>query len=104
MEALFKALGHPVRRRIVALLRDGPLASGEIAERFELSWPTITSHLSALREAGLVASEKEGVSVRYRLEISAAEEALGFLLGLVDAARPAAVSTPETILASKAAR
>lgn len=89
MEAFFKALGHPVRRRIVALLRDGPLTSGEIAERFEVSWPTVTAHLSALREAGLVASEREGVSIRYRLEISAAEEALGFLLDLVAAGRSA---------------
>ncbi len=87
MEALFKALGHPVRRRIVALLRDGPLTSGEIAERFDVSWPTVTAHLSALRDAGLVASEREGVSIRYRLEISAAEEALGFLLDIVEAGR-----------------
>lgn len=96
MEPLFKALSHPARRRIVALLRDGPLGSGEIAERFELSWPTITSHLAALREAGLVSSEREGTSVRYRLEISAAEEALGFLLGLVEAGRaaPALAPTP----------
>lgn len=94
MEALFKALSHPARRRIVALLRDGPLGSGEIAQHFELSWPTITSHLAALREAGLVSSERDGVSVRYRLEISAAEEALAFLLDLVDAARPVPVPTP----------
>lgn len=95
MEALFKALGHPVRRRIVALLRDGPLTSGEIAERFDVSWPTVTAHLSALRDAGLVASEREGVSIRYRLEISAAEEALGFLLDLVAAGRPAqALASP----------
>ena len=93
MEALFKALSHPVRRRIVALLRDGPLGSGAIAEHFELSWPTITSHLGALREAGLVSSEREGTSVRYRLDISAAEEALAFLLDLVDAARGAAAPT-----------
>ncbi len=49
MNTLFKALSHPVRRRIVAMLRAGPLASGDIAAAFDMSWPTITGHLNALK-------------------------------------------------------
>lgn len=80
MNALFKALSHPARRQIVAMLRNGPLASGDIAAVFEMSWPTVTGHLKALKEAGLVSTEKHGQSIRYRLEISAVEEGLAFLL------------------------
>lgn len=82
MNSLFKALSHPVRRRIIAMLRSGPLSSGEIAAAFDMSWPTITGHLNALKEAGLVSPERDGQSIRYRLEISAVEEALAFLMDL----------------------
>jgi DNA-binding transcriptional ArsR family regulator len=93
MNELFKALAHPTRRRIVAMLRDGPMASGDIAERFDMSWPTVTGHLNALKSAGLVETEKAGTSVRYRLNISAAEEAVAFLMDLTRAgeAEPAKV-------------
>ena len=82
MNNLFKALSHPVRRRIIAMLRQGPMGSGEIAAAFEMSWPTITGHLNALKDAELVSTEKHGQSVRYRLEISAVEEAMAFLMDL----------------------
>ena len=82
MDALFKALSHPVRRRIVDMLRAGPLASGDIAAGFDMAWPTITGHLTALKDAGLVESERAGASIRYRLNISAVEEGLAFLLDL----------------------
>ena len=83
MNSLFKALSHPVRRRIIAMLRAGPLASGDIAAAFDMSWPTVTGHLNALKEAELVSTEREGQSIRYRLEISAVEEAMAFLMDIV---------------------
>ena len=85
MNTLFKALSHPVRRRIIEMLRRGPMASGDIAAAFDMTWPTITGHLNALKEAGLVSPERDGASVRYRLEISAVEEALAFLLSMTRA-------------------
>jgi len=88
MNLLFKALSHPVRRRIIDMLRKGPMASGDIAAAFDMSWPTITGHLNALKDAGLVSPEREGASIRYRLEISAVEEALAFLLQMTGAVRP----------------
>jgi DNA-binding transcriptional ArsR family regulator len=87
MNLLLKALSHPVRRLIVDMLRKGPMASGDIAAAFDMSWPTITGHLNALKEAGLVSPEREGASIRYRLEISAVEEALAFLLQMTGAGR-----------------
>jgi DNA-binding transcriptional ArsR family regulator len=83
MNEVFKALSHPARRRMVAMLRDGPLASGDIASRFDMAWPTVTAHLAALKAAGLVEAEKDGASVRYRLVISAVEEAVAFMMELM---------------------
>lgn len=83
MNSIFKALAHPARRRIVDMLRNGPLASGDIAEAFDMTWPSVTGHLAALKDAGLVESERDGASVRYRLNISAAEEAVAFLMGMM---------------------
>ena len=87
MNLVFKALSHPVRREIVDMLRNGPLSSGDIAAAFDMAWPSVTGHLTALKEANLVDTEREGNSVRYRLNISAAEEAVGFLLGIVQPAK-----------------
>lgn len=83
MNALFKALSHPVRRRILEMLRAAPMSSGDIAAAFDMSWPTVTGHLNALKDAGLVSPERDKQTIRYRLEISAVEEAMAFLLDIV---------------------
>jgi ArsR family transcriptional regulator len=83
MNAVFKALSHPIRRQIVAMLRDGPRSSGDIAAVFDMAWPTITGHLTALKDAGLVEAEREGTTIRYRLMIGAAEEAVAFLMDMM---------------------
>jgi DNA-binding transcriptional ArsR family regulator len=88
MNLIFKALSHPARRQIIAMLQKGPLTSGDIAAAFDMAWPSVTGHLAVLREADLVEAERDGNTVRYRLNISAAEEAVGFLLGIVQAAKP----------------
>jgi|TARA_Y100001937_G_scaffold104213_1_gene144020 DNA-binding transcriptional ArsR family regulator len=50
----FAALADPTRRQIIEALAQGPLSSGEIAGRFEISAPAISQHLKALRVARLV--------------------------------------------------
>lgn len=96
MNLIFKALSHPARRRIISMLQKGPLTSGEIAAEFEMAWPSVTGHLAALKEADLVEAERNGNTVRYRLNISAAEEAVGFLLGVMQAAKPERRSSETT--------
>jgi ArsR family transcriptional regulator, arsenate/arsenite/antimonite-responsive transcriptional repressor len=90
MNSLFKALSHPARRQIIEMLRPGPKSSGDIAAAFNMAWPTITGHLTTLRDAGLVESERDGASILYRLNISAVEEALAFLLDLMGTGEEAA--------------
>jgi ArsR family transcriptional regulator, arsenate/arsenite/antimonite-responsive transcriptional repressor len=76
----FRALGDETRRVILRLLRDGPLTSGEIADRFDSSWPTISRHLAVLREAGLVMTERHGQEIRYELNTSVFQDLIQHLV------------------------
>ena len=64
---IFTALAHPTRRQILQDLKDGELAAGEIASRFNSSGPTISRHLSVLRAAGLVAERRDANRILYSL-------------------------------------
>ena len=70
LEAVFGALAHPARRHILLVLqhRGGVMTAGEIAARFECSWPTTTRHLRVLEHAGLVTVEASGRERWYTLE------------------------------------
>ena len=81
MSSVFKALSDPTRRRVLQLLRAGPMSAGDLADRFEVSKPTMSAHFAVLREAGLVHAEKTGKSVIYHLKLSVLEDAL---LGRID--------------------
>ena len=87
MNEVLKALSHPTRRKVLAMLKNGPLASGEIAAAFDVAWPTMTMHLSTLKDAGLVSAERDGTSIRYRLNASVMEETAAALLDLVGVGR-----------------
>jgi ArsR family transcriptional regulator, repressor of sdpIR and other operons len=76
MSTVFKALSDPTRRRVLELLRGGPMTAGDLAAAFDVSKPTMSAHFAVLREAGLVASEKHGKSVVYQLQMSVLEDAL----------------------------
>jgi DNA-binding transcriptional ArsR family regulator len=73
---VYKALADPTRRRILELLRRREMSAGELAEHFELSKPTLSGHFNVLRSAGLVAAERNGTSIIYRLNVTVLEEAL----------------------------
>ncbi len=79
---VFEALGHPVRRKVLALLKGGPRSAGELAEHFEISKPTLSVHFNKLREADLVAVERQGTSLIYHLNTSVLEQALADVLTL----------------------
>jgi len=82
MPDVFAALGDPTRRQILQELRKGPRTSGEIAEKFASSWPTISRHLAVLRDAGLVLSEKQGQQVVYELNTTVFHDVIEQLLEL----------------------
>lgn len=70
----FKALSDPTRRQIVQLLKKEKLQAGEISEHFNMTGATISHHLSILKDAGLVTSEKKGKYIYYELNLSVIEE------------------------------
>lgn len=65
---VFGALANPVRRQILASLRDGPRAVSDLAGDFDLGRPAISEHLQVLRRAGLVREEPRGQRRYYHLE------------------------------------
>jgi DNA-binding transcriptional ArsR family regulator len=69
-EAIFTALAHPARRRILIALHfaGGELGAGAIAGLFAHAWPTTTRHLQALEAARLIRHERRGRARLYRLE------------------------------------
>lgn len=67
LDHVFEALSSTVRRKILAYLSNTGLTAGEIAERFSISKPSISKHLSVLENAGLIASERRGQFIHYRL-------------------------------------
>ena len=79
----FRALADPTRREILRLLRDGPKTSGEIAEQFPTAWATISRHLGALREAGLILSERNGQQIVYELNTTVFQDLVEHLLDWV---------------------
>jgi ArsR family transcriptional regulator len=79
---VFKALGDPVRLRLVSLIgahQGGEVCVCDLTTAFNLAQPTISHHLKVLREAGIIASERRGTWVYYRL-VPAALERMAALL------------------------
>src|SRR5688500_10362752 len=69
-EQQLDALGDARRRDIVALLADGALSVGELADRLPISRPAVSQHLKVLKEAGLVRDHAEGTRRLYGLDPS----------------------------------
>ena len=67
MDKVFSALASTPRRRILAYLSATSLTAGEIAERFDMSKPSLSKHLSVLENAGLIDRKKKGQFVHYTL-------------------------------------
>jgi ArsR family transcriptional regulator len=63
--ARHKALAHPVRQRLLAMLRPGGLCVCQMTAVLELAVSTVSAHLSELKRAGLLEERKDGRWVRY---------------------------------------
>jgi DNA-binding transcriptional ArsR family regulator len=91
---VYRALADPTRREILKMLRTGARNSGEIADRFEASWPTISRHLAVLHGAGLVRSVRHKQEIRYELNTSVLQDLAQHLIELV-ALGPSNESKPQ---------
>ena len=70
LAAGFKAVGHPTRLRLLTLIaahEGGEACVCDLTDAFALSGPTISHHLKVLREAGLIAGDRRGTWIYYRV-------------------------------------
>jgi ArsR family transcriptional regulator len=80
VQDVFQAFSDPTRREIVHMLQDGDMTAGAIAERFEMTKPSISHHLSVLKAASLVRAERRGQEIIYSLQTTVFQEFLGHLV------------------------
>ena len=85
-EAVFDALGEPVRRRILELLHDGPRPVGQLAASLPVGRPAVSKHLRVLGEAGLVRHDSQGTRNLYALAPSGTVAAQQWLVRTWDTA------------------
>jgi len=89
LDKIFEALASSPRRQILAYLSEAELSTTELAERFSMSAPAISRHLSVLENAGLVSSERRGQFVLYKLVRDNLVNSLtGYALELCPVGRP----------------
>ncbi len=83
MADLFNALSSGVRREIISLLKDKDMTAGEIADRLDVTKPTLSGHFNVLKSADLIIAERRGTTITYSLNTTVAEELLASLVGLL---------------------
>lgn len=82
MNEVFKALADPTRRKILDLLKNRDLSAGEIADKFDMTKPSISNHLSILKKADLVLVEKKGQFMIYSLNTTLFQDVIKWMLQL----------------------
>ena len=77
-----KALADPIRRKILNLLKNGPMSAGDIQNNFDVTFASISRHLSVLKDADLIRDHRDGKFIYYELNASVLEEVLMWIYDL----------------------
>ena len=77
-----QAIAEPNRRKILELLKKQDLTVGQLAVNFDITLPSLSHHLSILKQADLVSSERRGQEMIYSLNLSVFEEITKYLIKL----------------------
>ncbi len=83
MNIMFKALSDKTRRKILDMLKNGDLTAGEIADKFDMTKPSITHHLNLLYQANLVDKERDGQYIYYTLNTTVMQEVYSWVFDFV---------------------
>lgn len=75
MQAVLDAISSPRRRQILRLVWERELSAGDIARRFDVTWPAVSQNIAVLRRAGLITERREANRRYYRAD----QQALGSL-------------------------
>ncbi len=82
LQQTLKALADPTRREILNMLKKGRLSAGEISAHFTVSAPSISRHLSVLKDADLIRDTREGKFIYYEINASVLEETMLWIADL----------------------
>jgi len=77
---LFKALNDQTRREILEMLRESDMTAGEIADKFDMTKPSISHHLSLLKQANLVVDIRKGQFIYYSLNATVIDDIIRWFL------------------------
>ena len=82
LQQTLKALADPIRRDILNMLKKQRMAAGDIAEHFSVTAPSISRHLSVLKDADLIRDTREGKFIYYEINTSVLEETMLWIANL----------------------
>lgn len=88
MNDVFKALSDPTRRKILEMLSDQDLNAGEIAAAFDISKPSISHHLTILKNAKLILDERQGQNIVYSLNMTVFQDVLKWFFDFYERGEP----------------
>lgn len=82
LQNTLRALSDPIRREILAILKDGRMSAGDIVSHFEVTGASISRHLSVLKDADLIRDSREGKFIFYELNTSVLEDIMLWITNL----------------------
>jgi ArsR family transcriptional regulator len=80
----FDALADPTRRKILDLLRQGEMTAGALAEKFEMTKPSMSHHFAVLKEADLIISRRDGQQIWYALNTTVVQDIMTWVMRLIE--------------------
>ena len=87
MDRIFKAIADPTRRDILRLLGKREMTAGELADRFDMTKPTMSHHFSVLKEADLIHARREAQTIWYALNTTVVQDVLRWALDLTEGSK-----------------
>lgn len=83
----FRALADPTRREILDLLRRGEMTAGALAEKFDMTKPSMSHHFAVLKDADLITSRRDGQQIWYGLNTTVVQDLMAWAIRLVEDGR-----------------
>jgi ArsR family transcriptional regulator len=80
----FRALADPTRRAILDLLRQGEMTAGALAEKFDMTKPSMSHHFAVLKDADLITSRREGQQIWYGLNTTVVQDLMAWAMRLME--------------------
>lgn len=82
-DQLFRALADPTRREILDLLRKGEMTAGALAEKFDMTKPSMSHHFAVLKDADLIVSRRDGQQIWYGLNTTVVQDLMAWAMRLL---------------------